>query len=157
VSAQERIEAANAKKAAAEARQGLLQEEFDADFAEQEAIDFDALVALQEEHGIGRIEKVSIDSWKQGIGAATMVVCRVPLASESYFRRFEQTISKKDSTVNPSDAGRTLARSCQIYPSEKAQPELYKATMNLADGALSKLAVLIVNAVQGRADEEKKG
>jgi hypothetical protein len=50
----------------------------------------------------------------------------------------------------------TLAEACVVYPDRKTQKDLYEATMELAPGILSKSGGLIVKAVEGKADEEKK-
>lgn len=147
----ERIAAAHAKRAALQAQEKAL-------FDEQQAADLEALVDLEAEHGFDRVLRVDLTGWKPGTGAATMAVVRVPYGSEAYFKRFEQTIAKaKDGSTTRVDAGYTLARACLVYPSEKDAPDLYKATMDLAPGILSHLAHQIVKAVQGQAEEEKKG
>lgn len=144
--------------ASVEARRQKLREGHAAAHAEQLAIDMEALVELEAEHGFDQILRIDLSAWKAGVGAATMVAARVPLASESVFRRFEQTVSKaKSGTSSAHDASQTLARSCLVYPSEKSAPELYAATMELAPGVLSHLALQVVKAVQGNAEEEKKG
>jgi hypothetical protein len=149
--AAERIAAVQAKRAALQATEK-------AAFDEQQATDLEALVALEEEHGFDRVLRVDVGGWKPGTGATTLMAARIPLASESYYKRFEQTVAKaKDGTTVKVEAGYTLARACLVYPSEKGEPELYKATVDIAPGILSHLAHQIVKAVQGQAEEEKKG
>jgi hypothetical protein len=145
--AAERIAAAQAK------REAIKASEADA-FVEQQATDLEALVELEDEHGFDRVVRIDLTGWRPGVGAATMVVARVPLNSEKVFKRFEDTVSKKDSKTSTNDAGITLARACLVYPADKA---LLDATMELAPGVLSHLGLQLIKAVQGSAEEEKKG
>ncbi len=145
---QERIEAA--KKRIADQR-----ESHESARLEQHATDLEKLAELEAEHGPDRLVKVGLKSWKEG--AATMVVACVPAKRDTVFRRYEQTISKaKSGTTQHLDSSHLLAESCLVYPSKKNEPELYDATFDLAPGALSHLALLLVKGAQG-ADDEGKG
>lgn len=147
----ERIKAAEAKREALRAAHAEAH-------AEQQAIDFEALVALEEEHGFERVLRVDIGGWKSGVGAATMVVARIPDRREAFFRRFEQTTAKaKQGTTQSLDAAHLLAEACLIYPSKKDHPELHEATLELAAGVLTNMALQVAKIVQGNAEEEKKG
>lgn len=121
---------------------------------EQFADDMEAIADLEAEHGYGRIRCIHLDGWKPGHGAATLVAARVPLKSESVFKRYESQITKPKADVV--SALHTLAEACVVYPSRKDAKELYEATMDLAPGVMSMVGQKIVEAVQGRADEEKK-
>ena len=147
----ERIAAAMAKRESIKASEALA-------FAEQQATDIEALVDLEGEHGFERIIRIDIDGWKPGVGAATMVVIRVPLSSEKVFKRFQDTFAKaKEGSTTKSDAGITLGRACVVYPSEKTDKALFDATIELADGVLAHAGGQIVGRLQGSAEEEKKG
>ncbi len=122
--------------------------------AEQQATDIEALVELEAEHGYDRVLRVDLVGWKPEAGASTMVIARVPLRSESFVQRFEKSISTPKADVLK--AWHLLAEACIVYPSRKDAPALYEATMELAAGITSKVGELIVKAVQGKADEEKK-
>lgn len=144
--------------AAVEARRAAARAEVAAAHAEQQATDLEALADLEETHGYERILRIDINGWAVGQGAATLVVTRVPKASEKVFKRFQETVeaSKKGATAS-SAAAETLARSCLVYPSPESAKALYDATIDLAPGILGHVALQIVEAVQGRAEEEKKG
>ncbi|MBP9863389.1 MAG: hypothetical protein KBD62_35920 [Kofleriaceae bacterium] len=143
--AAERIAAVN------ERRERLKKEEAAA-FAEQQANDLEALADLEATHGFDRVVRIDLNGWKPASGAATMIVVRVPLKSEDYFKRFEDTVSKPKS--DNLKATTQLASACLVYPSDK---DLLAATMELAPGILSNAGLQIIHAVQGRAEEEKKG
>lgn len=146
--AAERAAAANA------AREALKAANAEA-FAEQQADDLEELVKLETEHGFERVLRVDLNGWKAGVGATTMVIVRIPTASESVFKRYEQTVTKaKPQSTTSLDAGHTLADSCWLYPTKKTAA--YEATVELAAGIHTNLAVQIAKVVQGQAEEEKK-
>jgi hypothetical protein len=145
------------RKAAVEEKRAAMRAELEEARAEQEATDLEALVDLEAEHGFDRILRVNLRGWKKGVGAATMVIARVPERKESFFKRFEQTISKaKEGSGARLDALHALAEACIVYPNKKTQKELYDATMELASGITSHVGSEIVNWSQGKAAEEKK-
>lgn len=124
---------------------------------EQELVDLEILADLEAEHGYERVKRIDIGGWKPGCGAATMVIARIPLASESYFKRFEMDVSKaKPGSDAVLGAHHQLARVCLVYPTKDKHKDLHEATFELAPGLLSHIAHVIVKAVQGKADEEKK-
>lgn len=142
----------------AEARREAIRKAHGEAHLAQQAVDIVALVELEEEHGYERIMRVDIGGWKKGVGAATMVVARIPDRRETFFRRYEQTVAKaKPGTTSALDAAHMLAEACLIYPSKKDHPELHEATMELAAGVLTNLALQVAKIVQGNAEEEKKG
>ncbi len=142
--------------AAAYARRQTLKDSEAKAFEEQQASDIEALVTLEEEHGFERVLRIDLKGWTPGKGAATMVIARVPFAREALFKRFEETVSKPK--ADNLKAGHVLATSCIIYPNRKDDDtEFYSATVDLAPGILSHVAAQIVQAVQGQAEEEKKG
>lgn len=146
MTAAERIAAAQAR------REALKVAEAEA-HAEQQATDLEALVELEAVHGYSRIVRVDLAGWKPG--AASMVVARIPLGSEAVYRRFEQTVAKaKKDSGDAMAAGATLATACLVYPDDKA---LREATLDAAPGILQHVALQIVTAVQGAAEEQKKG
>lgn len=142
------------RKRAAEARRALLREEHTAAHAEQEAADMERVVDLEDEHGFDRVLRINLRGWKAGSGAATLVAARIPLSSERVVKRFEDTVSKPK--AENLKALHLLAESCLIYPSRKDEKELYDATLELAPGLLSNVGHAIVEAVQGKVEEEKK-
>jgi hypothetical protein len=123
----------------------------------QRLLDLERLDALEEEHGYGRVLKVELGTWRDGSGAATMMVLRLPLASEAVFKRFQQQVSSgKASPASKLEAAEVLARSCVVYPHPKSEADAYNATVEMAPGVLGNLALQIVSAVQGRAEAEGK-
>ena len=142
---------------AAEARRGKLREEHQAAYDEQQATDFARLVDLEAEHGFDRVLRINLKGWKASEGdtqAATLVVARIPLSSERLVKRFEDTVSKPK--AENLKALHLLAESCLIYPSRTNEKALYEATLELAPGLLSNVGHAIVEAVQGKVEEEKK-
>ena len=121
----------------------------------QELTDLEAIVELEAGHGYDRVLPVKLNGWKPDEGAATHIAVRVPMRREQTYKRFEAQTSKPKADLPA--ALHLLAESCVVYPDRKAQKELYENTMELAPGILSKAGGLIVKAVEGNADEEKKG
>jgi hypothetical protein len=120
----------------------------------QEIVDLEAIAELEAEHGFDRVLPVKLIGWKPGADAATHIAVRVPLKRESLIKRYESQITKPKADL--AAALHTLAEACVVYPDRKTQKDLYEATMELAPGILSKSGGLIVKAVEGKADEEKK-
>lgn len=144
----ERVAAANERRAALKALEAEAH-------AEQQASDIERLVDLEEKHGFDRVLRIDLGGWKPGAGAATMLVARVPLASEPAFKRFQDTIAKPK--TDHIEAANTLAATCIVYPHRKDDKDLYEATLELAPGILSAVAAEVVKAAMGHAEEEKKG
>lgn len=149
---------AAARIAAALARRAKLQAvEADA-FAEQQANDIERMVELEEEHGFERVQRLDIGGWKPGVGAATMVVVRIPTSSERVFKRYQDTAAKaKDGSTTRTDAVVTLGASCIVYPHRDTDKALHDATIELAPGIIGHAGAAVINTVQGNAEEEKKG
>lgn len=143
------------RKAAALAKRELQKKGEAEAFAVQEADDIERLVELEGEHGFERVLRIDLNGWKPGAGAATLVVARVPFASEKVYKRFEETVSKPK--AENLKAAHALAEACLVYPHRTDDAALYAATLELAPGLLTHVANQIANAVQGRAEEEKKG
>jgi len=141
--------------AAAQERRAALKAEEAAAFAEQQATDIEQLADLEEAHGFDRVLRVDLSGWKAGSGAATMVVVRIPLKSESFYKRYVDTVAAKNS--DPVKATETLAEACLVYPNPKRDAAMYAATMELAPGVLANAGLQVLHAVQGKAEEEKKG
>jgi hypothetical protein len=147
----DRIAAALAK------REALKAQEAEA-FAEQQAADIEALVELEEEHGFDRVLRIDIGGWKPASGAATMVAARVPMGSEKVYKRFQETVAKaKPQSTTTLTAATVLGESCLIYPPKSDAKDLYEATLELAPGILVHVGQQIAKAVEGKAEEEKKG
>ena len=147
VSAADRIAAAQARRDALKAAEAEM-------FAEKFATDLEALAELEAEHGEARVLRIDIGGWKPGAGAATMIVGRVPTKKDSIYKRFVDTVAKQNAdNVKATD---TLAAACLVYPARE-DADLFAATMELAPGALTTLGLQLVKAVQGHAEEEKKG
>ena len=139
--------------AALEERRAKLRDAHQAAQDAQYAIDLEKLVALEEESGFGSVVKVDLRPWPQG--AATMVIARVPRASEHVFKRYQSVAgSDKASGATKREAGETFAKSCVLYP--ELASELYEATVERAPGVLGHMALQLVNAVQGKETEEGK-
>lgn len=121
---------------------------------EQMATDLEALDALEEEHGHERVYRVDLSGWQSGRGAATLVAYKLPVTSDAKVKRFlQQANSTNPNAQQRLEASDALAKSCLVYPSE---PELFKATLELAPGLLHLLAKEIFERVQGKAQEEGK-
>lgn len=147
LSPEERLAAVDARRAANRAAHA-------AAHADQQAADMERVADLEEAEGFDRILRINLNGWKAGVGAATLVAARVPLSSERYVKRFEETVSKPKS--ENLKALHALASACLIYPSAKDEKALYDATMELAPGLLTNVGTAIVQAVQGNVEEEKK-
>lgn len=128
--------------------------------AEQLAKDLERLDQLEEEHGYERVVRVNLNGWQPGHGAATFVVARLPMTSEIVYKKFQQQIQipvKSAQDAKRADqASDQLGEACMVYPDRKTEPELYKATTELAAGIIGHLAAEVVRAVQGKAAEEGK-
>lgn len=147
---EERLAAVAARRAALQATEARA-------FAEQQAADLERLVDLEEEHGFDRVLRIDLVGWKPGAGAATLIAVRVPLASEVHVKRFEQTVAKsKERTTSNLDALKVLGTACIVYPSRESEKALYDATIELAPAVTTRAGSLVIEAVQGRAEEEKK-
>lgn len=144
--------------AAAQARREAMKAAEAEAHAEQLATDLEALADLEAEHGFDRVIRVDLRGWKPGSGATTMVVARIPLRREDAVKRFEQTAARsKQGSDDGLKALHTLAEFCIVYPHRKDHAEAYAATLDLAPGILSNVGLQVVQAVQGAAEEEKKG
>lgn len=147
---EERIKAALEKRAQMQAAEANA-------YAEQQASDIEALVDLESEHGFDRVLRIDLVGWKPGSGASTLVAARIPLGSEKVIKRFEDTVAKsKERTTANLTAMQTVGLSCIVYPDREKQKELYDATIELAPAIVSKVGELVVKAVHGKAEEEKK-
>lgn len=121
--------------------------------AEQEAIDLVELDKLEEAHGWDGVEPIRLSRWEPG--AATMLVIRIPRASEHVYRRFQQQANAdKAKGAQKVEASETLGRSCVVYPDPKS--DLYEKTVDIAPGILGHAAHRVVMAVQGKEEEEGK-
>ena len=126
--------------------------------AEQFAKDFERVIELEEEHGFERVLRIDVGGWKPDVGAATLVVLRVPTASEKLWKRYEDTVAKaKPESTTRLTAAHVLGEACLLYPSKSTDADMHKATMELASGILSNAALQVAKVVQGNAEEEKKG
>lgn len=144
--------------AAIKAARAALQAQEDTLLKRQQLVDYKAVLALEEEHGVNRIVRFDLDGWKSGEDAATMIAVRIPRAKEQVVKRYEQTVAKtKEGDGKYLDAHHLLARACVVYPSEKDAKQLLEATMDLAAGALSNIGLAVMKIVQGKVDDEKKG
>lgn len=140
-----------------EARRAARKAAYEEAYETQKLLDLERLDELEEEHGYGRVLRVDLGNWRDGSGAVTLMVLRLPLASEAVFKRFQQQVaSDKASTAAKVEAGEVLARSCVVYPNPKTEADAYNATVEMAPGVLGNLALQIVTAVQGRAEAEGK-
>lgn len=137
-----------------EARRQKLREAHAAAHHEQELVDLARVIDLEEEHGFDRILRINLRGWKADSGATTLVVARIPQGRDGFVKRFEETVSKPKS--ENLKALHMLAVSCIVYPSPKDEKELYEATLNLAPGMLSNVGHAVIEAVQGKVEEEKK-
>lgn len=148
---------ADQRIAAAQARRERLRAEQEAALKEQQATDLEALADLEAEHGFDRVLRIDLVGWKPGVGAAALLAVRVPEGRESVVKRFEQTVAtSKERTPTNLQALKTLGEACVVYPDRKSQRDLYDATLELAPAILSKAGELVIKAVQGRGEEEKK-
>jgi len=123
----------------------------------QYAIDFARLDALEEEHGYERVLSIKLEGWDAKIGGPTLVVARVPRASEAIMKAFESDINKsKEGSPQRLAAQSTLARACLVYPDPSKEKEAFDAVMETAAGVLANVALQVVRRAQGVAESEGK-
>lgn len=145
-----------ARIAAAQAKRKAIADSEKLPYLEQRAADMETLAELEAEHGSDRVLRIDLKGWTPGKGAATMVVVRLPLSSESVFRRFRTKVSKRELKPHEGvEAEEELARACMVYPHPKNARELYEATIDIGPGLLAHAATEIVRWAQGKAAEEK--
>jgi hypothetical protein len=143
--------------AAAEAARRELAAAEETAFEEQRADDIEATLALEREHGRGRIHAIPIDfdAWKPGVGAATRLVCLLPLNSDRKCKRFLNVINNDRAKAREkTEAGDQLGESCVIYP--KVGSEMYEATIEHFALILQLAAIAISEKVRGRRAEQGK-
>ena len=148
-SAADRIVAAQAKRDAIKLTEDTARQE-------QFAIDIEAIVELEAEHGYDRIVRIDIGSWKPDMGAPTCVAVRIPLNSEKKFKRFLDQINRaKEHSKEKLEAQGLLARSCFVYPALDSAE--FTAALEVGPGLLEHAAYEIIQRSQGKAAEEGKG
>lgn len=121
----------------------------------QHAIDLERLDALEEQHGWDAVEPLHLSRYEPG--CATMLIALLPRMADAKYKRFMQRANgDKSKASHKLEAGEELARSCLIYPSPTDDAELYNSTVDFAPGILGHLAKTIVEAVQGKEEDEGK-
>lgn len=123
----------------------------------QYAIDLARLDALEEEHGFERVLSIKLEGWDARIGGPTLVVARVPRASEAVMKAFESDINKsKEGSPQRLTAQSTLARACLVYPDPVKEKDDFNAVLETASGVLANVALQVVRRAQGVAESEGK-
>jgi hypothetical protein len=128
-------------EAARSARKAALAEQKQA----QLAVDMEALDALEQEHGDGRVAAVSMPTFSPGLPA--LIVVRTPKPVE--YKRY-QDMAAKDSGRKTCDV---LADVCVVYPDR----ETYAKMREIAPGIHAQAYVKAVRLAEGRNQEEGKG
>ena len=124
---------------------------------EQMATDLEAIDLLEAEHGHDRVFKVELVGWQPGLGAATMIAYRLPMAREAVAKRFLQQANAKNLGAQQMvDAQEAMAKVCIVYPDPTKQAELYKATTELSGILLYKIGQRIYDQLCGKVQEEGK-
>jgi len=117
----------------------------------QYAIDLQARIDLEEQHGTIAAVKVSVFAK----GQPTMALLKTPTGIQ--YKRYKDQIFKaveRSNTKDKQDAVDTLARSCWVYPASK---EAQDSMLEAFPGLLATLASAATSLAEGKAEEEGKG
>jgi hypothetical protein len=117
--------------------------------ATQLAIDMDALFALEEQHGEGRIYRHDLPAYVPGL--PTMAVVRTPAPVE--YKRFRDTMRRAKSDVEKGTAVDVLVSPCIVYPDAPTFDKLLAAFPGLGDS----LAQPVMRLAEGGKQEQGKG
>lgn len=115
----------------------------------QYAIDLEARIALEEEHGNIAAVKVRFTP-----GQPTRAYLKTPTPAQ--YKRFKDQVHRAVDRKNvqaQQDAGELLARSCWIYPDADKQA----AMLDACPGLLSPISIAAAALAEGKAEEEGKG
>jgi hypothetical protein len=117
--------------------------------AAQLAADLDALCALEDEHGEGRIYRHDLPTYVPGL--PTMAVVRTPTAAE--YKRFRDMMRKAKNDTEKGAAVDLLSAPCRVYPDAPTFDKLLAAFPGLGDA----LAQPILKLAEGSKQEQGKG
>lgn len=96
----------------------------------QLAIDLDALFALEDEHGDGRVTRLDLPAYVEGL--PTMIIVRTPEPAE--YKRFRDMVRKavkeKDSYGKAADL---LGAVCMAYPDKETYEKIVKSFPGVPD------------------------
>lgn len=121
----------------------------EADRAAQLAVDLDALMALEDEHGEGRVYRHDLPAYVPGL--PTMVIARTPTPAE--YKRFRDMMRKAKTASEQGAAIDLLAAPCRVYPDAEAYDKLLARFPGLGDS----LAKPILKLAEGSKEEQGKG
>jgi hypothetical protein len=123
----------------------------------QELTDLEAIDALEEEHGDGRIGTAPIRGWVPGRGAVTRIAIKVPERSDHSYQRFQSLVLKnRKSPGKLTQAMEQLARMVLAYPSPEHNREAYDATLELAPVMLTTIADMAQGLADADAEADEK-
>jgi hypothetical protein len=139
-----KIEELEARLAAKRAERAQLE-------AMQYEADLEALLALEDEHGVIAAVKVA----RFVPGHPTRVFVRTPKSSE--YQRFKDLIHRaveRKSLGKQAEAGEQLARMCWVYPGTE---EARAAMLDAFPGLLANIQLAATALAEGKAEDEGKG
>ena len=115
----------------------------------QYLIDLEALDALEEEHGDGKVAQLNLPNFTPGL--PTMIVVRTP--EPRYYKRFEDMVRKAKDADATGRASDMLADCCVVYPDAATYVRVREAYPAVR-GPIGHAAVTLA---QARAADEGKG
>lgn len=116
--------------------------------------DLEALDALEEEYGSGRVARLDIDAWKPGF--PTFVVVRAPTGvTPNLYKRYSDSVrSAKGDHGKIGAALDQLGTASIVYPADK---ESRKALLDEFGGVAVSAGRRAVKFVEAEVEDEKKG
>ena len=135
-----------------EQRRAAIRAAYDKGRAEQEAIDLEAILAIEEEKG-EPIHTLTMHSFKSGV--PVRLGFRTPSTLE--YKRMSDLVGRavqnKDQQARRA-AQEQFAAACLLYP--PADSDARKAALEVAPGLLLSLAIEAAKVAEARSDEEGK-
>ena len=118
---------------------------------EQHATDLEAIDKLEEEHGDGVLARLNVDRFVPG--QPTFIVMRTP--TRAAYKRFQdQYAAATKGKGKVLDAHENLARTCWVYPADKAAQD---AMLEVLPGIGHAISVHAQQLVEAQASDEGKG
>lgn len=146
---EERIAAAQKRREEIKEAEGKLK-------LEQLAVDLEAIAELEAEHGHERVIRIELGGWKPGLGAPTCIGVLVPTGATHLIKRFTDQVHRtKEHSPERIRAQEQLAAECWVYPEKGSDAQ--KAVLELCAGIANNIALQVVQAAQGVAEEQGKG
>lgn len=118
---------------------------------EQEAIDREAIDALEEEHGADNVAALEVNGFVKGLPA--LVVVRSPGGTPFYKRYVDQVRKANKNTALIGRAQELLGESCIVYPTDET---VLKQMQDQFPGLHISAGIRAIKFVELEAEEEKK-